>query len=87
MIDREKMVIFVLGGLKALGLKPEYESVLKIRNMRLIPDTMFRIVRNAIFETPELWETNVEKVFAEPKEHQPDEEKPKKRGRPKKEAK
>lgn len=89
MIDKEKIITFVLGGLKVLGWDPEYTSVLRARNEKLISDKVFRIVRVAIYEAPDLWEKKVNEVYgkAEEKNYQPDEEKPKRRGRPKKEAK
>jgi len=87
MIDKEKIITFVLGGLKTLGWDPEYTSVLRARNEKLISDKAFRIVRVAMYEAPDLWEKKVKEVFEKVENNQPDEEKPKRRGRPKKEAK
>ena len=88
MIDKDKIITFTLGGLKALGWEPEYTSVLRARNEKLISDKVFRIVHVAMYEAPDLWEKKVKEVFEKAeKDYQPDEEKPKRRGRPKKEAK
>ena len=87
MIDKDRMITFVLGGLKALGWDPVYTSVLRARNEKLISDKAFRIVRAAMYEAPDLWEKKVKEVFEKVENNQPDEEKPKRRGRPKKEAK
>ena len=87
MIDKDRIITFTLGGLKALGWDPEYTSVLRARNEKLISDKAFRIVRAAMYEAPDLWEKKVKEVFEKVENNQPDEEKPKRRGRPKKEAK
>jgi len=87
MIDKDKIITFTLGGLKALGWEPEYTSVLRARNEKLISDKVFRIVHVAMYEAPDLWKEKVKEIFEKAEDNQPDEEKPKRRGRPKKEAK